>query len=64
MKTPEKASVDDALSGLISFATATMPFYTALKTWYILHRYEAGASKLFNAQYHLEKFYHEGMLRL
>jgi len=64
MSAPSKASVDDAIFGLISFATATIPFYAAFKTWYALHKNEAEAFKLFNAQYHLDKFYQEGMLKL
>jgi len=62
VKAPEKANVTDAMLTLISFATATMPFYTAFSKWYALHKHEKEASNLYDVHYHLEKFYKEGIL--
>lgn len=64
LKAPEKASVADAMFALISFAAAMMPFYAAFMEWYARHKHEEGASKLFNAHYHLKQFYDEGISSL
>ena len=64
MNRHEKASVSDAILALCSFAVVAMPFYEAFMTWYALHKNEADASKLFNAQYHLKQFYDEGVRKL
>jgi chromosome segregation ATPase len=64
MNQPEEASVADAIVALCSFVVVAMPFYEAFMTWYALHKNEAEASKLFNAQYHLKQFYDKGIPKL
>lgn len=61
MDKPEEASVVDAIWALGSFAAVALPFHKALMTWYALHKNDAGASRFFNAQYYLKKFFDEGL---
>jgi hypothetical protein len=64
LKAPEKVSVFNATLALISFASTVMPFYAAFMEWYRLHKSEKGASNLYDAHYHFEQFYKEGISNL